>query len=52
MNTNDNEATAMVKQAVLDYISTLPPAAKAATELYFRSVLPRISVLALDDKDA
>lgn len=40
----DEEATKMVCQAVVDYIQTLPPAARASTELYFRQVLPRIVV--------
>lgn len=40
----DSEALNMVKQAVADYIATLPPAARAATELYYRGVLPRVHV--------
>jgi hypothetical protein len=41
----DEEAAKMVQQAVADYIQTLPPAARLATELYFRGVLPRVKVL-------
>lgn len=41
----DQEALNMVKQAVADYIATLPPAARAATELYYRGVLPRLAVM-------
>lgn len=41
----DEEATRMIQQAVVDYISTLPPAARAATDAYFRQVLPRTRVL-------
>lgn len=40
----DSEAVNMVKQAVADYIATLPPAARAATDLYYRGVLPRITL--------
>lgn len=41
----DQEALSMVKQAVADYIATLPPAARAATELYYRGVLPRLALM-------
>lgn len=41
----DEEATKMVQQAVTDYLQTLPPASRLATELYFRGVLPRVKVL-------
>lgn len=45
MNPNaDQEALGMVKQAVADYCATLPPAARAATELYYRGVLPRLAL--------
>lgn len=42
----DEEATGMVRQALLDYLAQLPPAARAATDLYFRQVMPRVRVLA------
>lgn len=45
----DEEATKMVHQAVVDYLATLPPAARAASELYFRSVLPRCRVVVFKD---
>lgn len=41
----DEEATRMVQQAVTDYIARLEPAARAATDGYFRQVLPRTRVL-------
>lgn len=41
----DDEATRMVQQAVVDYVATLPPAARAATDAYFRQILPRLRVL-------
>ena len=42
----DREATGMVHQAVVDYISTLPPAAKAATDAYFKQIINRCVVIA------
>lgn len=41
----DQEALNMVKQAVADYVASLPPAARAATELYYRGVLPRLTLM-------
>lgn len=41
----DREATNMVHQAVTDFINTLPPSARAATEGYFRQIMPRCIVL-------
>lgn len=41
----DQNATNMVRQAVTDFIVTLPPSARATMEEYFRQVLPRCWVL-------
>lgn len=42
----DNRMTALIRQAVVDYVNSLPPAAKEATSAYLSEVLNRTVVLA------
>lgn len=42
----DQPGTELVKQAVVDSLSQLPPAARHAASEYFRGILPRIVVIA------
>lgn len=42
----DQNAGELVRQAVLDSLAALPPAARHAASEYFRPILPRIVVIA------